>query len=575
MVVPRRLAALLPLPLLLLAVEEGIQRAHGPYWACLNFDPDYQYLLNGVNVARGRVVGHVDHPGTPVQILNGVLLRAFHAVSGEGTLEEDVLADPERHLLRLQRAYRGLYAAGLFLLGSLALARTGRLAPAILLQATPLLSGESLYALCRVSPETGLLLAGEALALLVVLARAHPVADFTGRPEPAAAEPPRPEPGDAAGRRARDSNPSEARSRQDPARSQERGIASLRPALLFALVVGLAVATKLTAAPLALVPLLALCGWRPRIAFLGAAASVFALATIPAWHRFPETAEWIAGLVSRRGTYGHGEAGLPGAGELAGNLLVAVRGEPILAAAVLLLAWGALRKRTMPQPERGPAPTGPGPISDPGPSDPRQRLSLALLAAFVLQLLLVAKHPGMRYLVPATSLLGLALWLPLDALRPSVRPRVLGAAVLATLLVLGVALPFRNVVRLMAERRDGALAVRAWLDRDRGGRAVIHHYWGSSPEFALFFANVSAERLYTGALMRKYPDAYFYNLGERTLLSWDRLVTLDEIRAGRPGVLLQGMRFGGWYARFPPPPGIPLEEIFRRGEETVYRVRGP
>lgn len=36
------------------------------YWA----DPDYTYLYNGLLFATGNEIRHVDHPGTPLQLLN-------------------------------------------------------------------------------------------------------------------------------------------------------------------------------------------------------------------------------------------------------------------------------------------------------------------------------------------------------------------------------------------------------------------------------------------------------------------------------------------------------------------------
>ncbi len=521
-----RLLALLLLPALLLCLLQGpVRRARGPGWACINFDPEYQYLLNGLNAARGKPVGHADHPGTPVQILNGLFLRVRHIVSGKGSIEDAVLADLESSLRFLQAAYQILYAAGLFWLGAFALARTGRLAPALLLQAAPFVSAHSLLALGRATPETGLLLADLAVAGLLVSAWGGGARD---RP--------------------------------------------YRFAIVSAVLLGFAVALKYTAVPLLALPLILLPRWLPRIAFLALVPASFALCTIPAWHRAGESLGWIAGLLVHQGGHGGGGVGIPAVGVLAENLAGILTGEPVFALSMALLAIALALARSRAPAEGEAAQT------------PVRRCAAALLAAFVLQCLVVAKHPGMIYLAPAMGLVGAAVWLGAEAIAPALRRPAarrtaafaLGGA-LSLAIGLGVARPFARMLDGMSQRRDGALAVRERLERDFKGFAVITAWWGSSPEYALFFANVSAEGLYTERLRREHPAAFFYTPDPklqkiRSVLGWDgQPVDLDSLLRTHRGVLYQGMRFGGGYNPWPPP-WFPLREIFRSGEETIYRV---
>lgn len=63
-------------------------------------DPEYVYLLNGMNVALMEFdrIGHVDHPGTPFQLISGIFIRIIFWISGEGSLFEDVVSQPEKYL---------------------------------------------------------------------------------------------------------------------------------------------------------------------------------------------------------------------------------------------------------------------------------------------------------------------------------------------------------------------------------------------------------------------------------------------------------------------------------------------
>jgi len=66
-------------------------------------DPAYVYLLNGVSLLYGNVPGHVDHPGTPLQVFGAIViflrwgLCRIAGISSDGLLS-DVLTDPEGHI---------------------------------------------------------------------------------------------------------------------------------------------------------------------------------------------------------------------------------------------------------------------------------------------------------------------------------------------------------------------------------------------------------------------------------------------------------------------------------------------
>lgn len=50
-------------------------------------DPDYAYLLNGINILRWHAPAQIDHPGTPVQLIAGLISgfvwrSEFHSTAG-------------------------------------------------------------------------------------------------------------------------------------------------------------------------------------------------------------------------------------------------------------------------------------------------------------------------------------------------------------------------------------------------------------------------------------------------------------------------------------------------------------
>jgi len=97
-----------------------LKRAQGPYWLSFNSDPEYAYLLNSLNFAEGLPIGHVHHPGTPLQVVGACILKPFHFFRTGSALAEDVLKNPEVYLGFMNSILLGLAIVAIFLAGWLA-----------------------------------------------------------------------------------------------------------------------------------------------------------------------------------------------------------------------------------------------------------------------------------------------------------------------------------------------------------------------------------------------------------------------------------------------------------------------
>ena len=53
-----------------------------PYF--LDYDPEYAYLLNSLNLLEMSVPGHFDHPGTPLQEFGALVLLVQWLAGGAG-----------------------------------------------------------------------------------------------------------------------------------------------------------------------------------------------------------------------------------------------------------------------------------------------------------------------------------------------------------------------------------------------------------------------------------------------------------------------------------------------------------
>ena len=113
------------LPLAFLFCVLLLKSARGPYWRCINMDPDYTYLINSLNFAEGLPIGHRDHPGTTLQVAGAWILKSFHFFRDVSPLAEDVLKNPEVYLGFMNRIFLGLTIFLMFLAGWLGFRKSG------------------------------------------------------------------------------------------------------------------------------------------------------------------------------------------------------------------------------------------------------------------------------------------------------------------------------------------------------------------------------------------------------------------------------------------------------------------
>jgi hypothetical protein len=538
---PLQVALLAATPLALLATWVALLRVKGPFWLGTRSDPDYVYLLNGLNLSYGHLPGHVDHPGTPLQLLVAVVLRVTHLLTGSGSLADDVIRRPEHYLLVTNCLLLGLLAGALAVAGLAALQATGSLLAGLAAELLPgLASVVVVHATC-VKPEP-------VLAAIAALVAAQTLRTLV----------------------------------------PDRRPGRISEATAFGVLVGLAVATKVSAAPLAVLPPLLLEGRAARLRFAGVAAGTAALATLPAWPAMGIFRKFILGIATHSGQYGSGRPSLLDPGEYLRGLRLLIAegsGGPTVAAMVagclvaLALAWRARRD--------GSAATA------------RARSALlATVSMQVISFLLVARHAASHYLVPAVVLSGLTVALAIHGvgLLAAQRPvlRQVCAAGLACLLGLACLRQVRELgvarAGLVAERDAQLAVVDALAERFPGAR-VLHFYRSSAPAFALHFGDMYAGARWSGQIQALHPRHLYYNVWNRRLEVFRpdparpsakplefRVLTRDVLcgTGGEGAVVIQGSRL-----RDVPATGADVAALRHRSEpaystavEALYRPLG-
>lgn len=489
---------LLVIPAVVLILALGVRSQRGPFWLGSNSDPSYVYALNCLRVLEGQPPTHLDHPGLTIHILGAASFWTTHFVTARSlSLVDDVLTNTEWYLGKAVLVLLVMFVLSLVLVGSAALKASGHWIVVWIAQAGPLLSPSALFELTDFKPEPFL------YVVAMLLAAATWFWLVTEVPDGAFI------------------------------------------VLSFGVLVGLAIATKLTALSLIVLPLVLFRSRRARASFVLVAGLTFGLCAIPA------LANWrLAVAFVWRVSSGHGLYGV--------NLFTDERPyaeqwnriviEEVPSLGAVLAATGVLVLAL----RRGRSPLANLPIV---------RALAGLLAATIAQLILVARHPYQpRYLLPALALTGLMLALSVWILRYGDLgiPRGLGVLLTVSLLVGITAIQaprfFRRGRQLsqstscQKEARQRALA---------SGCCVVTYYRASSPALALFQADQWAQQRFSERLASRFPrEAFLTAAGGLT--SFSGQVELQDLR--RPCLVLQGSP-GGPRRPFSPVKSAPFADL--------------
>ena len=526
----KSLATLLVIPTCFIGAVLILRDSAGPFWMWYNIDPDYAYLINALKILNLTTPGHVDHPGTPVQWLGALVLKATHPTVSGAHIIDTVLADPEVHMHRIALVMAWLNAGILFAAGVVGYTVFRDILPALMVQAAPFISSQILRHAVALKPEPLLVFAVMALVMVTLLAL-----------RPGAVE------------------------------ANRRGFA-----VAFGVVLGFGISCKITFAPLFLLPLFLLSQRRAILTFAAAGLVAFLLFTLPALGAYEQFTDWIVRLFLGSQHHGGGAATVIDLGNYPRNIYRLFT-RPLFSItfilAVFTLFAAQRRGADMPWPER-------------------QALKGVVLAQMAM-VLMVAKQLSAHYMIPAYMLTALsgplmyriipALGLGGDTLR-----RRFARTFPALLVAIAVAQAFGvvRVDRQFREMRETAFIV----DNDHfGACARIYGYSASSLSFAFYNGNLQSRFPYSEQLKELRPENDFWlniftsDKPSGELRDWSGARRLPEVLSGYPCAMLRGSRSGALAAFLAAeaPEAVydiscstHLEEVFTMGVDCRGRLTG-
>lgn len=341
---------LIIIPVLYLIWSLQLNLLGGPFFLSRS-DPEYPYLLNGLNCSMLQFsnIGHTDHPGTPFQMLTGLVIRVTHVLIGQGPLVQDVLSRPEMYIAAGSLFLSILTFLLILWLGRVAMRNNGKLTGAIILQSTFVLSTILIELQLRYTPDRIMVIYNLILAGLTVKYF------FT------------------------------------------ENYADRKYAILSGILMGISLATKFNYLPALIIPLLVIPNFRNRIIYGCTALLAFFISLIPILDKFNEFRRFISGIATHEGVYGSGAQQMINWKSFGRNAIELLSANPtftiILIFSIGLVLYYFFNRKKSQQTERY-----------------HITLTGFILASFV-GFLLISKHYKVVYYVPVLSLSGLALFM--------------------------------------------------------------------------------------------------------------------------------------------------------------------
>jgi hypothetical protein len=472
------IALLTIIPAIILLTSLETIKTRNKAWYDGGYDPEYAYLFNALNMARFRLAGHIDHPGTTMQVAGGIVLQgAWMFDPRDENLTKAVLSDPEHYIRILNIATAIMGSLAIFIIALLLFSKIQNIWYALIFQLTPFISGFILYnGFTRVTQEMMLLAAAMAMAAISIYW--HLRKDETGK----------------------------------------NGFI-----LLFGIVSGFGMASKILFAPLMIIPLILLEPFTSKKKYIITTLVSFVVFTLPVIRLYPNIAYWIFRLFFHTGRYGSGDIGIVNTSSYFGDLVSLFRISPlffiIFLVSILLLI--AFRFHKIFEKNR------PYPIV--------AKLLLAVVLAEAAGYLLVAKQPKEAYLLPYECLAAVNVIVIFHLMVSLLPGKVSGGMLTAvfTLLLSVVVIPYGLVrkSKIYATDRNDKWE-NAWLTATSftGKEAKIFAQPGSSPIAGLYFGNVYSLRRYDLKLKELYPDFYIFDCTTKEIHNWgEKSVSLENL----------------------------------------------
>ncbi len=447
-----------------------------------NMDPDFVYYISGLTISDGMLkVGHIDHPGTPLQLLLAGIFRLIFLFRGnKESFIEDVFMYPNLYISISSTVIIALTAGMLFYAGRFVYRQTRSVSYSLLIQTIPILPVIWYDLIARITTEILMPFPITFITLLAiqVLYEKEPV--------------------------------------------------SPKKVWLFAVVCAAGLSLKITLFPLLIIPLFLIDTWKKRILFTGLSIAGFFLFALPVTLQIERFWGWIKNLFLHSGRYGGGESKVIDWAAMQSNFRQLFHLEKpfffifSFLVIILVIYVAVLRKRT----------------------DRRLvSLSAGVTATVFILTAMVGKHYAHHYFIPGLMLTPIAIFLITQLIRKMIPPRMGG--ILTSILILSYLVWFANYnhkwlsVKTEAIETDVKNRSQTWhfvsnLDRNNSYKIIASQDYGSpfieyTMTYSLIWAPYEKRQEWAPVLDKLYPYTYNYFSWDNSLRYWVKPFDAGEI----------------------------------------------
>lgn len=354
---PVKLSLLLLFPVLILIVGFSLNASKPAHYLIIT-DPEYPYLISSLNFAQLKIVtGNYFHPGIPLQVINGIIIRGTYIFGGKNNdIVTDVMLRPEYYISAINGAIFFLTAFIFLICGYIIFKTTNSLIAAFFLQGIPFLSIMPFVSLMNICPEK--LVLPFMLILVVLLIR-----------------------------------------------YVQLGINKKKEIILLGIVVGICVMQKLTMVPLIFMPFFILNGTKNNLRYIVSLFVSIAILSLPVIHALHSMFDFFISMTTHSGIYGSGEQKVIEVSSIIPNFKILFHNYPLtmcfFVILLILIPLTFINKTKSVRIIR------------------IRSIMLGLITAETLMLLMVVKHFKIQYIAPDLALTFFNIYLIVEYIKES------------------------------------------------------------------------------------------------------------------------------------------------------------
>ena len=302
--------------------------------------------------------------------------------------------------------------------------------------------------------------------------------------------------------------------------------------IALALVSGFGMATKVTFAPLLIIPLFVLPKFRNKICFLFLTSLNFVLWTWPIISQYEILFKWYYRILTHTGYYGLGSMGIINPETYFRSIINIFLGDTLFFiiltfSAGFIVVFGCLKGNSTAKKAVW--------------QDTSFRILAAVVVAQLFSILITAKHPPIRNLLPLISLSGFTLFLIFVYLQRidyfsylNIKKVIIFVSIFFIFSSVWRIVEIKNVLLQKLQIKQESLVLYSRLENEYKNYLKISYshplLFSSSPVAALAFGNFFITNgLYSESLQKIYGEAYFYSALSGNFRTWTKGFSIEDI----------------------------------------------